>query len=228
MSKTMINRRIAEIFPTPIYRAHLDRSYTQEELDFVKKNEMKCDQNVGNKTSVNKNVLECAALATLKKEILNCIDDYFIHVIGIGGSSNMPLYNHPEKVQKLLPSEQVKPYITQSWFNYAEKGQYHQWHNHSNSYVSGGIYINADKDTDRMQFQDVKFEAIKIVSRQRNKFNSHIHEFAVDTGDIILFPSDILHSVPANVGEHTRISLAFNIFIKGEIGAPILLNELKL
>ena len=204
----MINRRIAEIFPTPIYMAHLDRNFTQEELDIVQKNKATYDQNVGNKTSANKHVLECAALATLKKEILNCIDDYFTHVIG--------------------PSEQVKPYITQSWFNYAEKGQYHQWHNHSNSYISGGIYINANKDVDRMQFQDVKFEAIKIVSKQRNKFNSPIHEFSVGTGDIILFPSDILHAVPDNKGDQTRISLAFNIFIKGEIGTPILLNELKL
>ena len=204
----MINRRIAEIFPTPIYMAHLDRNFTQEELDIVQKNKATYDENVGNKTSANKHVLECAVLATLKKEILKCIDDYFIHVIG--------------------PGEQVKPYITQSWFNYAETGQYHQWHNHSNSYLSGGIYINANKDTDKMQFQEIKFEAIKIVSKQRNKFNSPIHEFSVETGDILLFPSNILHAVPANVGKHTRISLAFNIFIKGEIGAPVLLNELKL
>jgi hypothetical protein len=36
--------------------------------------------------------------------------------------------------------------------------------------------------------------------------------------DIVLFPSNLNHSVPENVGTNTRISLAFNSFFEGSLG----------
>ena len=37
-------------------------------------------------------------------------------------------------------------------------------------------------------------------------------------GELILFPSNLTHSVPTNVGEEERISLSFNTWTKGNLG----------
>ncbi len=79
--KTIIDRRIVELFPSAIYRARLNRSFTKEELDFIQKTKTKCYKNVGNKISLDKNILDHAPFTALKKEMLKCIDDYFTNVI---------------------------------------------------------------------------------------------------------------------------------------------------
>ena len=58
--------------------------------------------------------------------------------------------------------------------------------------------------------------------------NSEAWWFQVKTGDIILFPSSLTHMVENKEGANTRISLAFNVFIKGKIGKKEELIELYL
>mgnify|MGYP003150075757 CR=1 FL=1 len=63
---------------------------------------------------------------------------------------------------------------------------------------------------------------------QKNAFNSAFWWFAVKTGQIMLFPSSLNHSVEAKQGNNTRVSLSFNVFIKGNIGSDDRLNTLAL
>jgi hypothetical protein len=51
-----------------------------------------------------------------------------------------------------------------------------------------------------------------------NKFNSVTVNIHVNQGDIILFPSDLSHSVPVNNEDYTRVSLAFNSYFEGILG----------
>ena len=51
-----------------------------------------------------------------------------------------------------------------------------------------------------------------------NNFNSDVAHFFVKTGDLIIFPSSTEHKVPIRNNESTRISLAFNTFLRGEFG----------
>jgi predicted 2-oxoglutarate/Fe(II)-dependent dioxygenase YbiX len=50
----------------------------------------------------------------------------------------------------------------------------------------------------------------------------------VATGDIVLFPSKITHSVAPTQGKHLRTTLAFNSFIKGNIREGLHLLDLDL
>ena len=52
-SKKILNATITALFPEPMYSAHLNRSFTQKELDFVQKNKNNCVTNAGNLTSKN-------------------------------------------------------------------------------------------------------------------------------------------------------------------------------
>ena len=101
-------------------------------------------------------------------------------------------------------------------------------HNHPNSLVSGVVYMKADKNNDTIEFYSNRYNIISPQTKNFNVFNSTKWWFAVDTGQVILFPSSLSHSVSIKKGLNTRISLAFNVFIKGTIGVKKDLTELIL
>jgi uncharacterized protein (TIGR02466 family) len=196
------------IFPTPIYISKLDRKITTEELLFIDKTKLNVYKNEGNTTSNDNYILNNKEFKNIKEELDLKIQDYFNKVLSITNT--------------------VKPYITQSWLNYTENNQYHHTHEHPNSLVSGVFYINADKDKDKIKFFKKGYQQIKPEVKDWNIWNSESWWFPVETLDIILFPSSLTHCVEIKEGSNTRVSLAFNVFIKGNIGVNKSLTELIL
>ena len=204
----MINSTINSIFPTPVYISKLDRELTPLELKFVDKNKKDSFKNEGNLISTNNYILNEKSFANLKKELDLRVKDYF---------------------QKVISSTDVTtPYITQSWLNYTETNQYHHKHAHPNSLISGVFYINCHEKHDKIKFFKEGYQTIKTEIKDWNLWNSESWWFPVKTGDIILFPSSLTHMVETKQGDNTRISLAFNVFIKGIIGNNKQLTELIL
>ena len=204
----MIRAEIHGIFPVPLYRSKLSRKFTKRELHFVEKMRAECRPNMGNTTSSNGYVLNEPSFSILKKKIDLFIEDYFAKII--------------------FPPKAISPYITQSWLNYTEINEHHHPHHHSNSYLSGILYIAADKDHDNVTFGHNRYDQINISPTQGNEFNSIILSFPVETGEIIIFPSSLMHSVPVKKGKNKRISLSFNVFVKGNLGGVQDSDELKL
>ena len=196
------------IFPTPIYISKLNRELTPLELKFVDKNKKDFYKNDGNITSNNNYILNEKPFANIKKELDLRVQDYFEKVIS--------------------PANNITPYITQSWLNYTETNQYHHKHAHPNSLVSGVFYINCHEEHDKIKFFNDNYKTIKLEVKDWNMWNSESWWFSVKTGDIILFPSSLTHMVETKQGDNTRISLAFNIFIKGTVGNNKNLTELHL
>jgi len=196
------------IFPTPIYISKLNRELTNKELSFIDKTKLDTHNNEGNTTSNDNYILNQKSFKTLKDELDLRIKDYFYKVIS--------------------PSNNITPYITQSWLNYTETNQYHHKHQHPNSLVSGVFYINCNEEFDKIKFYKEKYQTIKPEVKDWNIWNSETWWFAVKTGDIILFPSSLTHMVETKQGDNTRISLAFNVFIKGTVGNNKSLTELIL
>jgi uncharacterized protein (TIGR02466 family) len=196
------------IFPTPIYSSKLDRQLTKEELSFINKTKLNVYSNDGNTTSNDKNILENEVFKNLKDDLYLRVKDYFDKVIS---SSNS-----------------ITPYITQSWLNYTETNQYHHKHAHPNSLVSGVFYINCHEEYDKIKFFNNNYKAIILDVKNYNLYNAENWWYPVKTGDIILFPSSLTHMVETKQGNNTRISLAFNVFVKGNIGNEKNLTYLKL
>jgi len=203
-----IESQVFSLFPYPVYSTKLNRNFNKKELNFFKKKETGIFKNEGNISSVNTYILNEPILNNLKKEINFIIQDYFTKLI--------------------CPKYKITPYITQSWLNYTDQNQYHHKHSHPNSLVSGVLYINADEKNDRIQFFNDKHETIDIEVKDYNLFNSKSWWFPVKTGELILFPSSLKHMVDIKKGNNTRISLAFNVFIKGKLGNNRKLTELIL
>jgi uncharacterized protein (TIGR02466 family) len=204
-----VEANINGIFPTPIYISKLDRKLTPLELKFVDKNKKDFYKNDGNITSNNNYILNEKTFANIKKELDLRVQDYFDKIIS--------------------PANNITPYITQSWLNYTETNQFHHKHEHPNSLVSGVFYINCHKELDKIKFfkKDI-YQTIKPEIKNWNLWNSETWWFSVKTGDIILFPSSLTHMVETKEGDNTRISLAFNVFIKGTVGNNKNLTELIL
>jgi uncharacterized protein (TIGR02466 family) len=196
------------IFPTPIYTSKLNRELTNKELSFIDKSKLDVFKNEGNTTSNDNYILNNKAFKDLKDELDLRVQDYFHKVIS--------------------PANNITPYITQSWLNYTETNQYHHKHAHPNSLVSGVFYINCNEEHDKIKFFNEKYQPIKIETKDWNLWNSESWWFSLKTGDIILFPSSLTHMVETKQGDNTRISLAFNVFVKGKIGANKQLTELIL
>jgi len=203
-----VEATINGIFPTPVYISKLDRELTSKELSFIYKTKLDVYNNEGNKTSNNNYILNSKEFKTLKDELDLKVQDYFDKVIS--------------------PANNITPYITQSWLNYTEKNQYHHKHQHPNSLVSGVFYINCHEEYDKIKFFNDNYKTIKPEVKDWNMWNSESWWFSVKTSDVILFPSSLTHMVETKQGDNTRISLAFNVFIKGTVGKNKFLNDLIL
>jgi len=200
---------IHPIFPQPIYFSKLERALTTEELKMIDAYKAKTYKNEGNTTSNDNYILENKTLKNLKKDLHTKVMDYFNEVV--------------------CTSNSIIPSITQSWINYTETNQFHHRHFHNNSYVSGVFYIDAQKEVDSITFYKPNVnETIKLNVTKHNPFNSMSCSFPVETGNIFLFRSSLIHGVNKKKGTNTRISLSFNVFFKGTIGDAKESTELTL
>jgi uncharacterized protein (TIGR02466 family) len=196
------------VFPTPIYITKIYRELTKKELSFIDKSKLDTYNNEGNTTSNDNYILNNNEFKNLKEELNLKVQDYFNKII--------------------CPANTITPYITQSWLNYTETNQYHHKHAHPNSLVSGVFYINCHEEHDKIKFFNDNYKTIKLEVKDWNIWNSESWWFSVKTGDVILFPSSLTHMVETKQGDNTRISLAFNVFIKGTVGNNKNLTELTL
>ena len=108
--------------------------------------------------------------------------------------------------------------ITQSWLNKSGKGESHHEHVHPNSIVSGVWYPAIHEQLPPIQFRHREQRDVSLQTEQYNTFNSATFMLPMKKGELILFPSNLTHSVPTNVGEEERISLSFNTWPKGSMG----------
>ena len=194
------------IFPTAIGMGSIERDFTESELSFFEKSKLDCTSNWGNKSSKDNYILNAPEMASLRDLIVENLTNYFKSIY--------------------RPFEGVEVALTQSWLNYTEPGEFHHRHRHVNSFLSGVLYIDANKENDKILFFKKDLEQIKIPATELNIHNSDSWFFNVGSKDFVLFPSNLEHMVEKTTGEKTRISLAFNAFLKGSIGSNHGLSEL--
>ena len=211
----MINSNIHNLFPIPVYMTNIDREFTKEELNFVNEQKNNTKQNGDgsiltlNYRTKDNYILNRKEFKNIKSFLDQCCKDYL------------------EKI--ICPRNNIELYITQSWLNYTEENHYHHQHAHPNSVVSGVLYFDCDKENDKITFTNPKgYQQIKPEIDQYNIWNSDTWWFALETGQLIMFPSSTTHQVDTKQGNNTRVSLAFNTFYKGTIGSNSNLTELIL
>ena len=197
---------VQPIFPIGVNHSVLDREFTKEEISFFQKCKDSTVKNFGNSFTKNTYLLDESEMETLKGELMLSVKHYAYNV--------------------LLIEETIEPYITISWINFTGKNQSHHKHYHANSYISGVFYIDVDEKKDFITFFNGYDPAIIPSFKETNRFNSKTWSFVVKNKLLLLFPSHLNHEVFVKQDDNIRISLSFNVFLKGNIGE--LLTELKL
>lgn len=115
----------------------------------------------------------------------------------------------------LLFGERIGWSIKEMWVNVLHSGGHQAMHNHANSFVSGVVYLTPTHPAAQTVFMkspgghDFTFKN-DHAGTTPGPFNADKWiSPAPEPGDLVLFPSYLMHAVPPNPGER-RITMAFN------------------
>ena len=199
---------VIPLFSTPVYvtTANVSDQKFQHVLDYCK--ELEYHLNAGkNWASDDRNILSKPVFKEIEELIQKEIDHY---------------------VKNIMMWDSNEFYITQSWVNVNPKDTEHHIHYHYNSILSGTFYLSAG-DNDNIVFH--RKSELSLLTMNRSSFNiwnSDIWKVQVKNNTIVLFPSTLYHGVDKNESDFERVSIAFNVFARGEFGTEEGLTYLKI
>ncbi|MBM3643021.1 MAG: hypothetical protein FJX02_01575 [Alphaproteobacteria bacterium] len=119
-------------------------------------------------------------------------------------------------VQRFLKVDQYTMAITGCWANVNPPGAYHLMHHHPNNYLSGVYYVAIPKAGSRIVFQDPRPQASMIMPKPSaySRLTANAADAECREGRMVLFPAWLKHTVPTNVGDSDRVSIAFNLMFE--------------
>jgi len=198
---------IHPLFSTPVFISTPDEEATPHHnvLEYCKT--LKYNLNIGqNWASEDTDILSNPVFKEIRVLIQHAIDQY---------TKNIMMWDNTEF------------YITQSWINVTPKDTEHHVHYHNNSIISGTFYLQTVSN-DYIMFRHDKKSIIEFDRSSFNIWNSDTWKLNVSTNAIAIFPSSIYHNVEKHDENIDRVSIAFNVFFRGEVGSKEKLTYLKL
>jgi uncharacterized protein (TIGR02466 family) len=155
-------------------------------------------------SSVDKNVLDRPEWQGVHALVLREIDAYARELLAV--------------------NKAIEFYVTNSWVNIHRRGQSAGPHVHNNSLISGVLYLNVTETTGDLVFHRnesslVPFPpALDLDMDSFNIYNCKTWAYRPKPNDICLFPSVVMHSADFNRSDQERACLAFNVFVRGNLG----------
>lgn len=122
---------------------------------------------------------------------------------------------HLAQFGALILGEQLNWSIKELWVNVLEAGGRQSLHNHANSFISGVVYLTDSHTSANTVFSKAPGGVDYVFNNQNARTQLGPYNAGkwsapdAAAGDMLLFPSYLLHEVPVNQGSR-RISLAFN------------------
>ena len=202
------NYEVQALFAEPIFRADIGHAINAEQVEFIKNQKMLTNQ--VNLISENLYLFEEPEMQSIKAAIQEVLDLYTREVMGI-----------PQTL-----------YVTQSWCltNETEVGMH--GHSHSNSIISGSLYFtDLPEPVAKMVFDRHKtYQQLELVpdDDKKNIYNAPMNVITPRKNEVLLFPSGFQHFVEPNQSMIPRHSIAFNTFLKGQLGDYRDVSELTL
>jgi len=206
----MNNYEVFSLFPVPVYKTNIEREFSKQEHDefdaIISKDLEEKTPQKWKEITTDKYLLKRKPLLTIKSFIEQHLKEFSTTVLGIN-------------------ENEASCDITQSWLNVYPPTAFNPVHHHINSIISGVFYINcleySGEKRDGINFTNSAHEIardIELPIAHSTIFSDKISNVSVATGDLVLFPSSVRHSVNINeTPDQTRISLAFNAFAFGKL-----------
>lgn len=155
-------------------------------------------------TSVDKCILDRQDFAVIRDVVLKEVGIYAHEILAVNAG--------------------VEFYITNSWINVHKRGHAAGAHIHHNSLISGVLYLQVNENSGDLVFhRDVLSlipfpPTVDLDMDSFNIYNCKSWGHKPKTNDICLFPSVVSHSADPNQSDEDRWCLAFNTFVRGDIG----------
>jgi len=196
---------LLSVFPTPVQIYKYENSI-EKELKYIENIEWTPQPANANFKTKDSYLTKHESLKNITSFFKECIDEFTKNIY--------------QSEQRLI--------ITQLWGNRNPKGSKHHEHVHPNSIISGVFYLRQDPKLPPIQFSKGSQHGMKLDPKQYNILNSETFILPCTAGELILFPSNLKHSVPINMGDEERISLSFNTFSIDVLGNEDSLTHLDL
>lgn len=197
-----IKHQIWPLFSHPIFAGKL--TFTKNELshyikELKKVNYVKSDPNNKQSSLISEEyyLLNKKPFKNLKNKIMDALKAY----------NNM--YLKYDTIFKM----------TTSWVAFTPKNTYSNLHRHTNCFLSGVFYLQADKNSGHIQFDNVINSDIQIHHvKESTIFNATSFHFVPEPNVILLFPSNTYHKILPNKSKSDRVSIAFNFMPCSSLG----------
>lgn len=204
---------IHKLFPTPIYHENIG-ALDPMATAFLKNTDYPHEA-AGHLHTDDKYILDKNVLKSLKSKIKTHIDLFVHEHLQIKNNINFEIQN--------------------SWCNSYDTGEYNTQHWHSNCLLSGVYYAECTEQHSPIIFgknhlyanlfgPTIRFDL--DCEYNENEYHRDFYKIHPVKGDIVIFPSHLLHDVPPSCTDTTRYSIAFNAYPRGSVGAGTC--ELKL
>lgn len=197
-----IKHQIWPLFSYPIFAGKLN--FTKKELsNYIKQlkkvNYLKSDPNNKQSSLISEDyyLLNKKPFKNLKNKVLETLNVY---------NDTYLKYNTKFK-------------MTTSWVAFTPKNTHSNLHRHTNCLLSGVFYLQADKDSGYIEFNNVQDSDIQISKvKESTIYNATSFHFVPEPNVILLFPSRTYHKILKNNSGKDRISIAFNFMPCSSLG----------
>lgn len=213
MTIPITDKNVVPLFAVPLCKTSIEPC-TVEEMQYLMHG-IKYQERLHSiaYNSADNYILDDPMVADVKKKVMNQLNEFLLNYLDVD------------------PKHEF--YITTSWMNRYQKNHYAQMHYHSNSLISGVLYLTDCEETADIIFHKDKSNAniftdtVNIDHKEdfdaENKRSYLYHQRQMRVSpkpfDLILFPSMTNHSVDVNAQtDKTRYTLAFNTWVRGTIG----------
>jgi uncharacterized protein (TIGR02466 family) len=195
----IINKELKELFITPMFIGNLDDTSI-------------CDKLVETLASLNKaGTGHSNDFAWTTDDNLNTLPE-FKEITDL-------IYAEAGEVLDVMGIKRTTHEITCMWANVAKVGHQHVIHAHSNSFLSGLLYLQTPPGSGDTIFMDPRPAAVMWDPDYTDKdlFKSAYINNKAEKGVLAFFPSWLAHGVDVgkNLPDQRRIILSFNVMIRG-------------
>jgi uncharacterized protein (TIGR02466 family) len=108
----------------------------------------------------------------------------------------------------------MRQVITEAWVNINQRGHFNYSHDHPGSLFSAVYYVKGGADKGELELKTPIAPHTYTISNEMagsfNAFTGHAMVIPPVTGDLLIFPSWLLHRVNMSRSDEDRISIAFN------------------
>ena len=182
------------LFPTGIVQPYTAPKSFMNTLDFSKLTFERFDGQTKLRTQKFNNILLHSEFQEVKAWIQECAEDF---------------------LDNALEMEYEEFFFTESWLNISGKGGYQKVHNHSNSIISGTLYLKSEEKHPPLEFRKQKMEFEPFISltehyKKGNPNTASTLGFPCTQDTMLIFNSHLYHGHDANKLESERVGLSWN------------------